>query len=180
MHNTSNAFLESIFSKKHKVYGFRLKPLSLYHLTVLEKYCPNALGANVFPDELALASAICSDGKGNVKLSNWKGFLIPFFNHEKQLKAWADYLADWMTLPQMLNNGGETRNNPYPFPLMYAAKLIKETGYSFNHVFYEMNISQVFWLVSAMGYLDTGETQVLSDKEIQINEIIGEGLTDSE
>lgn len=184
MATNNDLFLESIIDGNHSVYGFKLKPLSLFHLTLLEKYCPSVLsGMAVNEGELQKAAMICSAQYLNHFYSAAKSiraYFLPFYNFNKQLDSFAAYLADYMTFPETMESTGEPKNNPFPFPLVFAGKLIKETGYSFRHVFYEMSISQIYWLVSVMGFIESGESSVISDKEKAIYAAIKEkeGMTE--
>ena len=177
MATNSDIFLESIIHAPHSVYGFRLKPLSLFHLALLEKFCPSILGSSeITREELKKAAAICSCGnliEFNKIGKSYRGYFSVFYKYEKELNNFSEYVNDYMTLPDSGEMSKEERNNPFPFALMFAGKLIKDTGYSFDYVFYKMAISQIFWLVSVMGFIESGETGIVSDKEKAIMDVIG-------
>lgn len=179
MTQNADLFLESILNSNHKVYGFNLKPLSLFHLSLLEKFCPDVLGQCDDPQELQKAAAICSikypDQFNNIG-NSWKAYFAPLYAFTKERIKFQSYLSDFMTLPETLDTPEMERNNPFPFALAFTGKLIKETGYSFDYVFYELNIAQVFWLISVMTYMETGETGVISDKEKQIYSLINDKM----
>ena len=178
MVTNSDIFLESIIHAQHSVYGFKLKPLSLFHLSLIERFCPTVLsGSEITREELKKASAICAcrDLKDflNINRLSVKGYLSIFYNYEKELIKFERYISDHMTLPESNEQTGEEKNNPFPFALMFAGKLIKDTGYKWDYVFYDMSISQIFWLVSVVGYIESGETGIISDKEKSIMEFHG-------
>lgn len=112
-------------------------------------------------EDLKLAAALLSGGK----LGGIKPYLL-FHNYEKQLAKFNNYISDYLSLPETYENG-DASNNPYPFALMFACKLIKQTGYEWDYVFYQMPISLIFWMVSCGDYIETGETNLISDKEQQ-------------
>lgn len=178
----SGEFLESILHTQHKLYGHELLGLSLFHLSLIDNLCPNLLSRDVSEKDLQLASLICSSKSQKEfqrKTNSLWNYALPLYNFRKQLMIFNEYLIDYMTFPEMndAEKEGETKNNPFPFSLMFAAKLIKETGWQFDYVFYHLNIAQVFWLISAMSYSETGETNVLSDKEKAIYEVLGNSMT---
>jgi hypothetical protein len=175
--SNNDLFLEAIFHAQHKIYGKTLKPLTLFHLLLLEKYAPNSLNGFCEPEELIKAAGICSCKDNNDFYKMGKGFFSYFscfYKYEKQLAKWNIYLSDYFSLPESFSNKEDNniKNNVFPFSLLMATKLIKETGYSFDYVFYTLSISQVFWLLSVLGYLETGETLILSDKEKEIQKLL--------
>jgi hypothetical protein len=161
-------FLESIIHAEHRVGGFKLQDLSLYHLALIDKYCPDALGGDCSKSDLCTAIVICAskDFKDFKRLTgSLQGWLMRYYNLSKMHIGFGNYITDHMSFPEMGEIERDVSNNPFPYSLMFAARLIKDTGYSFDHVFYRMSVSQVFWLISALGYLESGETTVISDKE---------------
>jgi len=176
MSSNTDIFLESILHNKHRVYGYSLKPLTLFHLALIEKFAPTALqGVSATEIDLKTACAICScrNEKDFNKIGSvWRVIFNSFFNHTKQTLKFNAYILDYMDFPECSESKEEEKNNPFPFYLMFAGKLIKETGYKFDEVFYTMPVSKIFWLISVLTFIETGESQILSDKEKLIYSIL--------
>ncbi len=169
-------FLECVVHRPHRVYGYKLRPLSLFHLAMLEQFAPTALTGLCTPRDLKLASCICSSRDATEfqrKSQSIWAWLANLHKFDTQVTRFADYLEDYLTLPAT-NESKDTTNNPFPSGLTFAAKLIKETGYDFERVYYSMAVSQIYWLVMALIYLEKGESNLISDKEREIYRIIEE------
>jgi hypothetical protein len=167
-------FLECVIDAPHWVYGYRLRPLSLFHLAMLEEYAPSAMGGLCTERDLQIAACICASRNAQDfrrKSKGLRAWIAGFYGYPKQVQKFGDYLADYLTLPET-SKSKDIQNNPFPSSLLFAAKLIKETGYAFDQVFYDMSVSQIFWLAMALGYIESGETTVVSDKEREIYRVI--------
>jgi len=164
-------FLESVFNKKHRVYGFELKTLTLFHLGLLNALKnPIITGDRVKPKDVMSAALICSSTNYDDFIRRSKGFagyFMPLFNFEKQLSSFFAYYEDHMSLPNSLQTESSGKANPFPYVLTFLAKTIKETGYTFEYVFYKMPVGLIVWLNSTFSYLESGETDILDDKENQ-------------
>lgn len=168
-------FLECVIHTTHRLYGYRLRPLSLYHLAMLEQYAPSVLSGECREQDLKLAACICASKDADDfrrKSKSIRVWLTNFYRFETQVTKFADYIADYLTFPEVSQTKDKTNNNPFPTALIFAAKLIKETGYDFDRVFFAMPVSQIYWLVMSLGYLERGETMVVSDLEREIYRMI--------
>lgn len=175
MTDNASLFLEALVHQQHKVYGYKLRPLSLLHLALLDKFVPDVVNRSITRDTLPLAALICSCrtlADFYKKLKSWRAYVVPFYRYATQEKSFLLYLEDHLTLPETTDSPASEKVNPFPFALLFAAKLIKQTGYPWTTVFEDMSISHVFWLVSCMDYMETGETAIVSDKEKLIYETI--------
>lgn len=176
----SNAFFESFVNLEHRVLGRKLQPLSLRHLLWLDKIGSPFAVTNKPLTMLDLEAAVIVCGAANdnetlttfdvQKLPFWKRFLLRQWrkanrarNLEQEVKAFLAYYDDYLALPEFYDAKGE-RNDALPHLLLGAAALIKATGWDEQTVF-NMPVGKVIMLNLAFGYLNTGETNVISDKE---------------
>lgn len=183
--NNEQAFAESFINLFHTVLGKRLRPLSLNHLIWLY----NIESPLVFTDkettlaDLELATLICSqdtherilraiDGKarrlpGKFAKYFWRFVNCNCRNFNTELKRFIAYQDDYLALPKFFPND-ETKesNDSIPWLLLHATALIKATGWSEETVF-KLPIGKLLWFNLAFGFLNTGETRILSDKEQQ-------------
>lgn len=167
-------FLECVINTTHRIYGYRLRPLSLFHLAMLEQFAPTALTGLCTEKDLKLAACICASKDADDfrrKSKSIRVWLTTFYNFDKQVGKFADYISDYLTFPET-NQSKDISNNPFPTALVFASKLIKDTGYDFERVFYTMPVSQIYWLVMSLMYLEKGESNVMSDKEREIYRMI--------
>jgi len=130
-------FLESVFNKKHRVYGFELKTLTLFHLGLLNALKnPIITGDRVKPKDVMSAALICSSTNYDDFIRRSKGFagyFMPLFNFEKQLSSFFAYYEDHMSLPNSLQTESSGKANPFPYVLTFLAKTIKVFSYNFFH-----------------------------------------------
>lgn len=161
-------FLESIIHTDHRVYGYKMKPLTLFHLALLDRFkSPITHGGKATKEDIQIAALICSSSDINEFNRKSKSLWVAFLDlHKfpKQQKKFEDYYFDYMQLPSTddVKNG---KASPFPYILSFLAKTIKETGYSVEHIFYKMPVGLLIWLNSAFGYLESGETNVMSDTD---------------
>lgn len=168
------AFLEAVIDEDHQLYGYTLKPMTLWHLSMLEQFAPSAMGKQPSPKDLRVAACICAsrDMKQFRKLSKgWRAWRANFYTYKTQVSVWVAYLSDHLTFPEANETDGVT-DNPFPTALMFGGRLIKETGYDFEKVLYDMPIGQIYWLVMTLIYLEKGETALMSDKERAVRALI--------
>lgn len=169
MNTNTGLFLESIIHSNHKVYGYNLLPLSLFHLSLLEHYkSPLFVGGKLKAQDINLAACICSSknmDELNKKLgSKIKPLLSYFYKPVKELRKWESYYADVMSFPEMLDGDGKGKVSPLPLSLTLAGNLIKNTGWQWDYVFYDLPVSQIIWMNTVFGYLETGDTLVIGDE----------------
>jgi hypothetical protein len=161
------AFLTAILSTEHSVFGFKLRPLTLFHFAMLEQFAPTSLTIAPSPRDLKIAACICASRDANEFRRNskgWRAWRTNFYSYKKSLASFSNYMGDHLQFPET-NSADKETNNPIPTSLTFASKLIKETGYDFDRVFYDMPLIQVYWLVMGLGYIEKGESPIVSDKE---------------
>lgn len=179
----NDSFYESWLNVSHKVLGCKLQPLSLNHLLFLYQIESPVVYTSkpITLKDLEIAVLVCSSKSTEEILDKIKpsNYLNPFQilqrylwlrknkhrNFEEESLKFISYYSDYCSLPVMLETEGET-NQAIPFQLVHAANLIKNTGWSESTVF-SMSVGKVIWLNLAFGYLKSGETNVMSDKELE-------------
>jgi hypothetical protein len=169
-------FLESILNTSHKVYGHRLLPLSLFHIGMLERISsPLLLGGELTGEDIAKAALICSSKNVQKLESKFRNFVnnILFFLYKPgtEFAKWNAYWNDYFPAPQMMEKEGSSEGK-FPYIASCAAAIIQQTGWDFNKVFYEMPVGQLVWLNLAFAFVQSGETNIVSDKEADIMERI--------
>jgi len=85
------------------------------------------------------------------------------------------YLGDFVSFPIFGSSDEQESNCPFPSGLLYLAAMAKHTGWAEEEIL-SIPFGRIVWYVSAFGYLNTGETSVISDKEEQVRKLL-EGLT---
>lgn len=176
MSNT-NLFLESVINTSHKVYGKKLLPLSLFHIGMLENInSPLLLGGELTGEDILKGALICSSKNVRKLESNFGNFInnILFFYYKPhiELQKWNAFWSDYFPTPQMMEKEGETKDSKFPYIASCAAAIIRQTGWSFDKVFYEMPVGQLIWLNLAFNFIENGETDIVSDKELRVIEQI--------
>jgi len=178
----SERFFEAFIHVPHHVLGRRLKPLSLLHLLFLYHIeSPLVLTDRqaTLPD-LELAVLICSSStsdeilskikrNGKIRLSVWRN-INAFRKLKKHLQGFIKYTDDYCSLPRFNEISQETEE-VIPWILMHAASLIKNTGWDKQKVF-ELPVGESVWFNTTFSYLDTGKSNVQSDKEAAVVEFI--------
>ena len=177
--DNAQSFLESILSTSHRCMGYRLRPVTLFHLTLLDRYCPGVLGSLFSKSDLALAAMICSCRDDADLHRPWlnsvRARLCGLWNFNKERAAWAAYISDNLNLAEtMKDTKVAEKDSPFPYTLSFAASLISQTGWAWHEVFYKMNVSHIHWLTAALGYIESGKTSVISDKERKIFAVLKE------
>jgi len=174
--NNSQLFLESIINTEHRVYGKKMLPLSLFHVAMLENIeSPLLIGGELKPEDIQKAAIICSSKNVQKLNDSFRNFInnLLFFLYKphKELSKWEAYWSDYFPTPQMMEDEN-IKENTFPYVASCAAAIIKSTGWDFNKVFYETPIGQLVWLNLSFGFVETGKTNVISDKELDIMEKI--------
>lgn len=165
-------FLEAVINSSHTVYGHKLRPLTLFHLSLLEQIkSPLLVGGPLQPSDIATAAIICSSRDSQEYNKNFRKLLNPvtflFYKPEKELNRWNEYWNDYFSVPETLQNDN-SKEYPLPYTVSCAAGIIKQTGWSFDYVFHELPIGLLIWLNTGFNYIESGETSVISDKEREI------------
>lgn len=166
-------FFESYVNVPHSVLGVKLNPLSLLHYLWLHHLESPLIttGKEGSLADLELAALICSSSSSEeiLRKINRKGFFAKVWryrNRYRQLNlealAFLAYHDDYVSLPLFGDTKGEEEKLPYL--LLYAANLIKATGWS-EEVVFTMPLGKLIWLNVAFSYLNSGKTNVISDWE---------------
>ena len=181
MLSNNEVFFESWVHVPHKVLGRELKPLSILHLIWLyNAESPLVItNKNVTMEDLEIAVLICSNctNEGILAALNAKenGIRLRISNYfwrrqnrrkrslQLELRRFLTYNDDFMALPKFMPREGES-DEKLPWLLVHMANLIKATGWDEQEVL-NMPIGKVLWYNLAFGYLETGETRVMSDRE---------------
>jgi hypothetical protein len=171
--SNSSLFLEAIINTEHKVYGKKLLPLSLFHIAMLENIkSPLLLGGEFTGEDIMKAAIVCSSKnvqKLNGKFRNFINNMLFFaYKPHIQLAKWQAYWDDYFPTPDFMDNEGEDKESKFPYVASCAARVIKNTGWSFNEVFYNIPVGQLVWLNLSFGFVESGETNIVSDKEKDI------------
>jgi hypothetical protein len=187
MTNT-DAFYEAFVNIPHTVLGRRLQPLCLFHLLWLYLIQSPLIITNkeTTLKDLEIAVLICGskndseifkllDGKEQNTLQKISNYFWRRRNRKRdfqsELKKFIAYNDDYIALPRFLPKEDGEANEKIPWLLLHATSLIKATGWSEETVF-SMPIGKVMWFNLALGFLATGETRIMSDKEQQAVEAL--------
>lgn len=184
--NNLQRFFENEVNVPHTVLSLKLQPLSLRHMMWLQ-HLESPLIYTAKPvtlEDLELAVLVCSskDNEETLKklsstAGGWFEKLVQhgwrWLNRSKvkdakalqgEIRKFLAYQDDCCCLPEfMQSKGAQKTEEKMPYMLTYAAALIKSTGWSEETVF-NMPLGKVIWYNSVFGYLNTGETNVLSDE----------------
>jgi hypothetical protein len=127
---------ESFLNAEHRIYGLRMRPLSLGHAFALEAIGnPFYHGKVGTPDELRLAAWLCSRPPLSLpEMHGWRYNLWRWgtakADFATEIEAWKTYVADYVAPPQMWNKqpkAGERRPDPSRIPhnLSTAVRLMR-------------------------------------------------------
>lgn len=164
-------YFEALVNVPHRVLGKRLEPFCLLHILWLEQL-NSPLVATSEPlamADLELAALICSSKTSEEILTKikkprplWR-YRNRFRDLKNETRKFLTYQDDHCALPEFAdsNHGNHER---LPSLLLSAAALIKETGWSEETVM-TLPLGKVVWYNAAYGYLASGETRVVSDRE---------------
>jgi len=185
-----NRQLESWINNKHNVLGKILKPYSLHHYILMQSIDSPLLSLekNVTISDFEIAVLICRSSFGDSlidiintestvpKLKNWLWHKINTRrNLALEMRKWVAYQNDYISLPTLWernnSNTDQQSNIPFEFYLLISSKVIQYTGWS-EQVVYNMPIGKLVWYAMTMDYIKTGETSVMSDKEIEITGLL--------
>ena len=165
---------ESFLNAQHRIYGLRMRPLSLGHAFALE-----ALGNPFYhgelggADELRLAAWICSRPPLALpETIGWRHSLWRWgtdkadFNAE--VAAWRAYVADYVAPPQLWNKApkaGENRHEPSKIPanLSTVVRLMR-LGMSEQQA-WATPVGVAAWYEAAWYESEGGQLDLVSDAE---------------
>jgi len=171
-------FFETLVNLKHEVLGLELKPFCVLHLLWLQHIGSPLFvtSAPVKIEDVELAAIICSCATNEEILAKltprnrWQRFLRNRWHRRNRrqdlataVKSFLAYQDDFCSLPQFASKE-QNRDEKLPWLLLYAAGLIKATGWDLVKVL-TLPLGQVIWLNISLGYLESGETSVISDRE---------------
>ena len=168
----NDLFLESILNIDHKVYGKKLRPLSLFHLSLLERFNnPLVAGGPITEKDIQNAALICSSFNlqdFNKKSKSLWNYLLFRFNPKVELSKWEAYWSDYMSFPESVEDDREGKTNPFPFSLMFLSSCIKKGSIKdWEYVFYSMPVGLITWINSSLAFIESGETNVMGDVDRQ-------------
>jgi len=164
-------YFEALVNVPHRVLGKRLEPFCLLHVLWLEQLrSPLLLTSETLKmADVELAALICSSRTSEEILTKikeprrlWR-FRNRFRDLTQEARNFLAYQDDYCALPEFAETGGSYHER-LPSLLLQAASLIKETGWTDEHVM-TLPLGKVIWFNSAFAYLRTGETSVVSDRE---------------
>jgi len=185
MLSNAQLFFESVVHTDHRLCGLRLKPLCLLHLLWLEQVGSPLLSSDerVTLRDLELAAAICSSStseeitKRLARTAYVWHWLNSFRNIRNEAKAWIAYFNDFFAVPELMQQDGGSASK-LPWLSLCLASVVKETGWDAERVL-RLPVGLVVWLNLSFGYLNSGETSVVSDRERQamalLRDMGGEG-----
>ena len=173
MSTRSNAqsFFEALVHTPHTLCGLKLKPLCILHLLWLEQIKSPLLSNDrrVTLKDLEVAAAICSssDAEGILRILEKPPLFFHWRNQfrkvEDEARAWLAYYNDYFALPEFWESKGSGASQ-FPWLLLCFTSLVRETGWSREEVL-RLPIGEAVWMNLCMGYLNSGETNVIGDTE---------------
>lgn len=178
---SQDALFESFVNVPHAVLGTSLQPLCLRHLLWLHQFNSPLVETSrpTTLQDLELAVQICRSTTHEETIASLQIMRMPLVkrlrhhfwrkaNGKLDLKAevvkWVSYYDDHLRLPQFYDSKKES-DLKLPWLLLHASALIKSTGWNEEQV-WGMPIGQVIFYNLAFGYLNTGESNIISDKEL--------------
>lgn len=176
----ADCFFESFTNVEHTILGRKLKPFSLLHLIWLYQINSPLVYTSLKTTlaDLEIAALICS-GETNEhivkeigkKQSKWKRITRYLWrcrnkkrDFEAELKKFIAYNDDYISLPKFFPKDEKESNESLPWFLLHAAALIRQTGWAEQTVF-SMPVGKIIWFNLAFGYLESGNTSIMSEKE---------------
>ena len=186
-----DALFECLINSKHTLLGIDLTPFCLLHLLWLTHIESPFIETanNITLADVELAAIICSSSTSEQileriqerKLSllkKIKSVLWRRRNKQRDLRqevlAFLDYQNDYLALPRFQSRPEtEEHNEVIPWFYSIACHIMKETGWSEQTVL-TMPLGKLHWLSLALVYQATGETNIKSDKEAFIEQVLTE------
>jgi len=181
----SSRFLENFVNINHKVLGITLEPFCLLHLLFLNQIRSpfvdaEAQGGNL--EDLEKAVLVCSSksfdeitqklaGRHGGVLNRFKWLFWRKWNRRfgldlnSEVLKLLSYCSDYTSMPIFADGKGGA--SPFSAEMLYIGALIKETGWDLDSVL-AMPLGQVVWINSILGFLKSGETNIISDNEERI------------
>ncbi len=151
--------------------------------------------------ELEMAILICSDDSDmplnkalkskqpwfkRRKFQVWHTYNMFRRNLVEEVTKFLDYYEDFNSLPEIGEaplteeqkllglteqpKTVEVRDNPIPDLLLYELIVVRETGITPKEV-RRMNLGEIGWYVETFGYLETGKTNVISERRKEFIEL---------
>jgi len=183
----SAAFFESVINVEHTLCRLKLRPLCLAHLLwlyavkspLVETERPVTLA------DLEIAALICSSRSEaqialrlgvskqslflRARLGLWR-LRNSKLDSRTEAKRFLAYQEDYIALPETEESNGEDEVK-LPWLLMHAAACIAATGWKESEVYF-LPLGRLLWLNMAFGYLKTGKSTVISEKELNAREAL--------
>lgn len=176
--NNADIFFETLVNVRHEVLGLELKPFCILHLLWLQHIASPLFltSKRIEIQDVEIAVIICSSSSSEEILAKlnpssfWQRHLRKRWHRRNRredlgriVKQFLAYQDDYCSLPQLFTKD-ENRDEKLPWLLLYTTGLIKATGWNLEKVL-ALPLGQVIWLNIAFGYLASGETSVISDRE---------------
>ena len=175
------SLFECLTNVPHTVLGKRLKPLCLLHLLWLYHIgspLVNTAKETTLAD-LQTAVVICSSTTpeeilGKLKADGIRQRLWKLYTRkqplEEQILKFIAYYTDYFSLPDF-QDSTETKDDKIPWLMLCASALVKNTGWDANTV-WTMPVGQVIWYNLSFGYITTGESNIVSDKQLEARRML--------
>lgn len=177
----SELIFEAFVNTSHRICGLKMRPLCILHLMWLEQIdSPLRYDTErITLRDIELAALICSSRSHDEILKKLERppFLYSWINQLRKCSVeapkWHAYLKDYFAVPEFGDNGS-SRVNELPWLQVYLGALMKEFGMPLDEAL-TVPIGQAVWLNITAGYLNSGQTNVVSDGVKAAQEFIKSG-----
>jgi hypothetical protein len=165
---------ESFLNAQHRIYGLRMRPLSLGHAFALEAVGnPFYHGKVGTPDDLRLAAWMCSRPPLSLpEMHGWRYHLWRWgtdkADFDAEVARWKAYVADYVSPPQLWNKApkaGEQRVEPSKIPsnLLTVVRLMR-LGMSEERA-WATPVGVAAWYEAASYEADGARLDIVTDSE---------------
>lgn len=165
-------FYEAFINCEHTALGRRLKPFCLKHCLYLEAIdspvmkLVNGDEVEISRSDLELAVAICSANGDIIKALESSHIGMKFHSYKHGLTAFLGYLTDFVAVPEVWDNAGESTTLNAPWIVAKAMLLLSKTSMTLSDV-WNMPLGELLWYCTVFAEQE-GVVQIQSDEEKQI------------
>lgn len=174
--NNGDCYLESLFNQTYRIAGRSLRPFCLAHMVFLKRIqSPYVVGGETTAKDLILALNVCTAGSfqeiyqnvGRQKISDL------WLNKAREEEKFMGYLKDYASLPDTIKAASHDGASPVavenklPVELTLPVRLVSQSSYKLEEALF-LPLSQLVWMVAGINYIESGETNILSDADDQI------------